>query len=595
MAAFRYIGKETADPRFHDGGLRPVIGAHNIQAMRANRAHPEESDGLGHTYNHAPMLCRWHGKLRIMYLTSPVHEHGGFARVMETESEDGCEWSFPRVLFPEIPVPAGVYQGPGAERLPANAKTVAHHRMGFYRAPNDVLVASTFYGVSPDPHIAPNNGWGMGRVVRRIIDDGGLGEIYVLRVNRPAGWEACHFPWRLYTACEDPTFVDACEALLKDWLATAAWWEEERLDENFFPLKGIKAPSFCPLPDGKTAVIGKMGWMAVSEDRGKNWSKPEQMEGIYTASGKCAMMATGDGKRAIVYHPSPDGQHRWPLAIVTSENGYAYDQPGCVCGEVPPMRYGGLMKSWGPQYVRAIMPGNDDAPDGATWLAYSMNKEDLWAVRLPATIETWERQPVRDQFDERDGPLPERWYTYSPQWSPIRVEGRALTLRTGDPCDYGKAVRAFPEGEQARAELWLVAEKPENGELQIEVEDGRGMAALKLILGRDGMIRLRGGNGEVAVCGFHSGEELCIRLWADCRGQRVQAAVNGSETAAQPLMYPCRSVERITLRTGGRRLGPTVEDNLKNVCLPDLKNADVREKEAIYRLISLDVYKEESP
>ena len=100
MAHFRYIGEENADTRFHDGALRPIIGAQNVQVMRANREHPEQSQGLSFTYNHAPMLCRWQKKLYLMYLTSPVHEHDGLSRVMLTESGNGFSWAAPRLLFP---------------------------------------------------------------------------------------------------------------------------------------------------------------------------------------------------------------------------------------------------------------------------------------------------------------------------------------------------------------------------------------------------------------------------------------------------------------------------------------------------------------
>ena len=192
MKRLRYCGKNAADPRFHDGALRPVNGACHIQVMRANREHPEQSQGTNYTYNHAPMLCRWHGRMYLMYLSSPVHEHDGHANALLTTSADGFDWDKPREVFPSLPVPPGVYRGKEAEKMPANARTVIHHRMGFYRAANDVLLVMTHHGVTPQLHVIPNSGYGMGRVVRRIHDDGTLGEIYVLRVNTQAGWKKEH-------------------------------------------------------------------------------------------------------------------------------------------------------------------------------------------------------------------------------------------------------------------------------------------------------------------------------------------------------------------------------------------------------------------
>ena len=589
MAYFRYIGNENADTRFHDGALRPLLGAQNVQVMRASREHPDRSQGFGFTYNHAPMLCRWRGRLYLSYLTSPVNEHDGLARVMLTESGDGSDWSFPRLLFPEIPVPAGVYHGKNADRLSPDARTVAHHRMGFYIAPNGVLLALTFLGVSPDIHTAPNSGFGMGRVVRRIHGDGSLGEIFVLRVNAPAGWKPAHFPYRLYSESEDPAFTDACRALLGDRLATGAWWEEERLDESFFPLKNVKAPSFCPMPDGRTGVIGKMGLTAVSGDGGGSWSEPERMDNLYTAMGKCALLRTGDGRCAILCNPSPDGQHRWPLAAFISDDGYAYDRMACVCGEVPPMRYGGLLKDFGPQYVRGIMPGNDDSPDGCTWIAYSMNKEDIWVARLPRTLTGREDQPVHETFAGLTGPWAERWHTYAPRWASVRVGDGCLTLRDGDPCDYAKAMRPFPEREAAQIRLRLSAEGLENGELQIEAADVRGMTAVRLLLRPDGQILLRGGSGRRPVATYRNGEALDILLKVDCRRKRVSARVNGQDSGDDMPLSPCCTVERLTLRTGPARTDPTLDTELKNIRLPDVQGAAERMPEAVYRLSRLDV------
>lgn len=46
----RYIGREVANPNYHDGALPYAIGVENIQVMRANRTHLEYADHFdGHT------------------------------------------------------------------------------------------------------------------------------------------------------------------------------------------------------------------------------------------------------------------------------------------------------------------------------------------------------------------------------------------------------------------------------------------------------------------------------------------------------------------------------------------------------------------
>lgn len=45
-----YTGTELSNPTYHDGQLSPVVGVHNIQLVRANREHPDPSNGNGWTY-----------------------------------------------------------------------------------------------------------------------------------------------------------------------------------------------------------------------------------------------------------------------------------------------------------------------------------------------------------------------------------------------------------------------------------------------------------------------------------------------------------------------------------------------------------------
>ena len=589
MKKIAYRGAEAADIRFHDGALRMVNGACHIQVMRANREHPELSQGTDYTYNHAPMLCRWHGMLYLMYLSSPVHEHDGHANALLMSSPDGFTWGQPKVIFPTIPVPEGIYCGKDADKLTYPAQSVVHHRMGFYRAPNDVLLVMTHHGVSPHIHVIPNSGYGMGRVVRRIHEDGTLGDICLLRVNTQAGWRKVHFPYPWYEDSGDKDFVEACRALMADQPANAAWWEEERLDTDFFPLKNMRAPSICPLPDGNLAAVGKVGVASVSEDGGKTWAPVEKAEGIHSAGGKSAITRTGDGKYAIVYNPSPDGQHRWPLAVITSEDGYTYDHMCCAGGEVPPMRYGGYMKDYGINYIRTIMPGNDDAPDGYTWMAYSMNKEDIWVMRLPRAITAVETEPVRDRFADMTGPVPEKWHIYSPLWAKVALEDGCLVLRDSEPWDYAKAVRNFPEARKVAVRAKITVQGGANGMLHMEVSDGKGMNAARVVLAEDGTIRARGGEGEKLIGRYQDGEELEISLQVDCVRQRMQVEINGQRAGEWPVMCPVLTLERLTLRTGAVRTWPTPETELKDVCTPDFENPGERIPEAVYRVVSVEI------
>ena len=587
--AIRYIGTEAADTRFHDGALRPVIGARHIQIMRANREKPEQSQGTDWTYNHAPMLCFWNNRFYLLYLSSPVHEHDGVARVLLTTSPGGYQWAKPELIFEDIPVPAGVYRGKKAEELKPDARTIAHHRMGFYVAPNGVLLAMTHLGVTPDIHVIPNSGYGMGRIVRRVFADGTLGAVHVLRINTQAGWRAEHFPYPVWEQAEDAELTQACAALLKDTLATGAWWEEERLDKDFFPLPGMRAPSFCPLVDGAIAAIGKVGVAALSNDGGASWTQPQKAEGIISSGGKCWMQQTAQGRYAILYNPSPDGQHRWPLAVITSEDGYTYGHMLAAGTEVAPMRYGGYLKNNGINYIRGIMPGNGTPPDGGLWAAYSMNKEDIWVVRLPAEIRGEETDPVQDDFSAMEGAFPQAWHIYSPLWASVRREDGCLVLRDSDPCDYAKAMRAFPQAKQCTVTLSLRADSTANGELHMEAEDSKGMPAARVMLRADGQVWVRAGDGEWPLAAYRPGEPLTVAMRIDCAEQAVYITLNDNPCKPYPLMCPTLTVERLTLRTGPARLSPSAEDNLKRICSPDIPDSGTRLPEAIFRISKVTV------
>ncbi|MBE0654380.1 MAG: six-hairpin glycosidase, partial [Bacteroidales bacterium] len=103
----RYVGTQQSDINYADGQLRHAIGVHNIQVMRANRERPEFSDGHGWTYNHGPNLAYWNGKFYVHYLSTIHGEHVQPGQTLLVTSEDGRNWSFPLVIFPQYEIPSG--------------------------------------------------------------------------------------------------------------------------------------------------------------------------------------------------------------------------------------------------------------------------------------------------------------------------------------------------------------------------------------------------------------------------------------------------------------------------------------------------------
>ena len=167
----KYIGDDkVANTDFHDGQMRWAIGTQNYQILRANRTHPEEAEGTGWTYNHAPMLAYWNGYFICEYLSTPVGEHSSPGVTLIAKSKDGMNWEKPQIAFPiyftSRPTDAG--------KLEIHDYHM-HQRMGFYVAPNGRLLIMAHYG--------GNDGDGIGRVVREMNEEFSLGPIYFIRLN----------------------------------------------------------------------------------------------------------------------------------------------------------------------------------------------------------------------------------------------------------------------------------------------------------------------------------------------------------------------------------------------------------------------------
>ena len=92
---------------------------------------------------------------------------------------------------------------------------------------------------------------------------------------------------------------------------------------------------------------------------------------------------TSDGRYALVYNPHP--VERFPLVVVHGDDGVRFSGMRVVFGDKPPLRYPGLHKVPGPQYVRGISEWSSDGSwkDSAMWVCYSVNKEDIWVSRVP--------------------------------------------------------------------------------------------------------------------------------------------------------------------------------------------------------------------
>ncbi|HOU09793.1 MAG TPA: hypothetical protein PLD68_03690 [Clostridiales bacterium] len=604
-----YAGTEFADLSKHDGGLLHAVGASNYQVLRANRSRPEEADGFGNTYNHAPMLTYWRGCFYLEYLSNPVSEHTGAGQSFIVKSKDGMTWDKPRVSFPVIRVPAGEYQcadGTTVE-VPEGTFAFMHQRMGFYHTKDDRLIVSGFYGHAPHHDICPWRNYGIGRVVREVFEDGAMGPVYFIRYLDYSGWTEDKLPFPYYKHAADKSFVAACEELLADRFVTEQWTEEHGPADTAIGLKipkkedgeGGTAPntpfesasSFCwyHIDENTVAALWKQGKVGISRDGGVNWDI--RYEPTFATSGaKSWGQKTEDGRFAICYDNSLSSEHRYPLVVVTSDDGIEFNDMACVFGELPPRRYEGIYKDFGPQYIRGICEGHKEYPAGAMWICHSINKEDIGVSRIPLPVRRSVDEHIHDTFEGCEDGYVKDWNIYSTKWSPVTLEKvngeTCLKIADQDPCDYARAMRIFPRSAKVSVVLEIMAARYEK-DLEIELADKTGVPVCRVSLG-GGWLKARYGSNTEKCCKVEPEPVWhTLEIRADC-ANNVYTVLWDSKVAkrygfGRPV-HKANDVERLILRTKPRRCLPNFEIYPDT---PDMKNADEPETQRIYLIRSV--------
>jgi hypothetical protein len=604
-----------ADTDYLDGRLRPAVGVHSFEVIRCNRTYPKlvtddipsypdaGITNVGFTYNHAPMLCYWQNMYWLLYRSGPVHEHQEPCYALITWSRDGRQWHKPQTIF-------------AAQKF-RNKKdddeiqySISHQRMGWYVSPEGKLIACAYYGMPG----TPNDGKGVGRVVREVKGPGKYGPAYWVRYNKYQGYSKDDSPYyKYYKEAPDKGFVKAIDGLLANKLMVQQWYEEDQ-DDSFFVFvpsrtRYGKAFVWYTLPDERIVGMWKWKKMVVAN----KWepgqiSKQGGGKDIYYGGAKIWGQKTSDGKYALVYNPVKNTTWRHPLSVTTSDDGMNFDTHLLnVHDETPLMRFGGANKDGGgAQYIRGIIPGNGTPPDGAMWLTYSSNKEDIRVTRVPVPVKGTVDDDVRDSFDNMAvGGFVKDWNLYTGLWTPITVvkEGNGKVLRLEDkaPYDYAKAVRVFPEAAKARIRFSVVPRQVGHGELEIEVLNYKGQRPVRIKLnGASGKVLANKGESMSEVASFSANEPLRFGVAVDAaagtyslrlnREKVVDAAAfaEALDNADNPYKskFDTPSVERIVFRTGTwrqqdfSRYGFAKNDYRKNE--PDLVDPDEAVKTAVF-------------
>jgi hypothetical protein len=309
-----------------------------------------------------------------------------------------------------------------------------------------------------------------------------------------------------------------------------------------------------------------------------------------------------------VYNPVKDTRWRHPLSITTGDDGLNFDEYFLnVHAETPPMRFGGENKDGGgAQYVRGIVPGNGTPPDGAIWLTYSSNKEDIWVSRVPVPIRGTVDKNVNDNFENMPvGGIVTDWNIYSGLWVPVAVvnDGRSNVLRLQDkaPYNYAKAVRVFPETTKARIFFHLRPHKTGHGSLEIELQNYKGQRPIRIkVDGKSGKILANKAANMIEAASFKAGKWIEFNIVVDTTAGKYDLTLNGKKVVSDAAFaetltntdnpykskFSTPTVERIVFRTGVYRLdnfsryGEGGSEYLTDK--PDLTDADEALENAVY-------------
>jgi hypothetical protein len=529
----------------------------------------------GFTYNHQPFLAWWRGRFYLQFLAAPVDEHEAPTYTFLATSEDGYAWSEAQVIFPEYRLPA--FRWDDVE-FPAGMSAVMHQRMGFYVAPNGRLLTLGFYGLCPDSHHSPNSGRGVGRVVRELRADGTAGEIYFIRYNRHAGFDERNTAFPFYATSADAEFRAACDALLTDPLQTLQWWEEDRAKDGFFVLdpsavaggavKGDgnvvtsegagKAFTWYTRADGVVVGLWKNQYSALSPDGGRTWTPIVRNTTLRTTGSKVWGQRTADGRFALVYNHSATRVNRFPMSVLVGDDGHVFQTVLCLQPEVPPRRFAGQYKGAGAHYFRGISENQPLPPGDDLWIAYSVNKEDLWVARMRVPLSGAETEPLANEFAHATnlGDL-RRWNFHLPQWAGSRLVDdettgrRVLELADEDPCDYACAERVFPATTRLHLRLRVQGRAlPAGRSFEIEVQSQRHHRPVRLRF-RNGWLGCDGGRRTHRQVRFPLGRWHTLELELDCATGTFDLRVDGALTHPRvPFREPAPAAERVVFRTG---------------------------------------------
>jgi hypothetical protein len=226
------------------------------------------------------------------------------------------------------------------------------------------------------------------------------------------------------------------------------------------------------------------------------------------------------------------------------------------------MRYQGIHKNHGPQYIRGIIPGNGSTPDGNLWVTYSVNKEDLWVSRIQVPVADSVSEPVDESFDQVESIADlTRWNLYLPQWAPAALvddprepSNRCLELIDDEPWDYAKVERFFPESARIKIAFRVALEQVGHGALEVEIHGARSERPMRLRFDPE-WVMFDHGMVEAAPVRMSMQQWVSVEMEIDCTTETYSCSIDG-EPVSEAIRFneSVDTLQRFVVRTGPWRM-----------------------------------------
>lgn len=329
--------------------------------------------GCDWSYSHHASLGAFRGKLYAMWSNGMTNEDHPGQRVLFSVSEDGENWSEPKLLMSPCPEEAVLTAGgfyDNGEKLIAYAGyyrySDAHvFELGHESRDVTLLCITTEDGSCwSEPQdlqipIVPNHGPQKAANGRLIISGNAMFP-YSDDPSGLKGWNltgVSPFPW-------EPLYDD-CEGIG----IRAAYCKQKAVCEG----------SFFRTDDGILHMLlrtaEKRLAVSESEDNGSTWSDIRDT-GFVDSGAKFHCGRLPDGRFYIVGNPDPD-KPRCPLVISTSKNGIDFDREYIVDDRMSAPRIRGYGKGGVFGYPHSLIVGD------TLFIICSHNKEDIHVYRIP--------------------------------------------------------------------------------------------------------------------------------------------------------------------------------------------------------------------